>query len=305
MRILVTGGPKGQVLQALSERGLLAGHEIVALGRPEIDLSSDRVSIFTAIAASSPDAVVSAAAYTAVDRAEDEPDLAYAINESGARAVAQSANELGLPLVHLSTDYVFNGSKKSPYTENDPTDPISVYGASKRAGEEAVLSAHSDCAVLRTSWVYSPYGSNFVRAMLHLAESRDEVSVVADQHGNPTSAFDIADAVIEILVQLRANPDARLRGIFHMTGRGEASWSEFAEAIFSVSGSMGGPTASVRSITTSDYPTKARRPANSRLDNSKLMQTFGLHLPDWQRSLERVVALLVSHQNGNNKDSDR
>ena len=292
MRIIVTGR-EGQVLQSLLERGRTAGHEVVALGRPELDLASDSKAIANAIAAARPDAVVSAAAYTAVDKAEDEPELAYAINARGAGAIARAANDLDVPLVHLSTDYVFSGSKASAYTEDDPTDPVSVYGASKLAGEEAVLSAHDGVAVLRTAWVYSPFGANFVRTMLRLAENRDEVSVVADQLGNPTSALDIADAVIEVLARLRASSDPQLRGIFHMSGQGETSWAGLAEAIFTASEALGGATASVRPISTSDYPTKAKRPANSRLDNSKLAKTYGFRLPPWQDSLQQVVARLA------------
>jgi dTDP-4-dehydrorhamnose reductase len=296
MRIVVTGGPEGQVLQSLVEQGQAAGHEIVALGRPELDLASDANVIAAALSATRPDAVVSAAAYTAVDKAEDEPDLAFAINARGAGAIAQAAKELGVPLVHLSTDYVFSGSKTSPYTEQDPTDPVSVYGASKLAGEKAVLSAHRGAAILRTAWVYSPFSANFVKTMLRLAETRDEVSVVADQQGNPTSALDIADAILEILPRLGSSSDLRLSGVFHLTGQGDTNWAGFAEAIFASSKAHGGATAAVRPIGTTEYPTKARRPANSRLDNSKLIETYGLRLPAWQHSLDRVVARLVPAQ---------
>ena len=296
MRIVVTGGPDGQVLHSLIEQGKAAGHEIVPLGRPELDLAADAETIAAALAATRPEMVVSAAAYTAVDKAEDEPDLAFAINARGAGAIAQAASDLGVPLVHLSTDYVFSGSKTSPYTEQDPTDPVSVYGASKLAGEEAVLAAHKTAVILRTAWVYSPFNANFVRTMLRLAEDRDEVSVVADQQGNPTSALDIAGAILEILPKLRSSSEMELSGIFHLTGQGDTSWAEFAETIFSLSDALGGPAASVRPITTSDYPTKAKRPANSRLDNSKLAKTYGLRLPAWQNSLERVIARLVPAQ---------
>jgi dTDP-4-dehydrorhamnose reductase len=296
MRIVVTGGPDGQVLHSLIEQGKAAGHEIVALGRPELDLAGDSQCISAALAATRPEAVVSAAAYTAVDKAEDEPELAFAINASGAGAVAQAASDLGVPLVHLSTDYVFSGSKTSPYTEQDPTDPVSVYGASKLAGEEAVLAAHRGAAILRTAWVYSPFNANFVKTMLRLAEDRDEVSVVADQYGNPTSALDIADAILEILPRLRSSSDPRLSGVFHLTGHGDTSWAGFAGAIFAFSKTHGGAAATVRPIGTLEYPTKAKRPANSRLDNSKLAKTYGLRMPAWQNSLERVIARLVPAQ---------
>lgn len=296
MRIVVTGGPNGQVLQSLVEQGHAAGHEIVALGRPDLDLAAGDDAIAAALAATGPEAVVSAAAYTTVDKAEDEPDLAFTINARGAGAIALAASELGVPLVHLSTDYVFSGSKASPYTELDATGPVSVYGASKLAGEEAVLAAHKDAVILRTAWVYSPFNANFVKTMLRLAEDRDELSVVADQHGNPTSALDIADAILKILPKLQGSVGSELSGIFHLTGQGDTTWAEFAQAIFSASGALGGPTASVRPIGSSDYPTRAKRPANSRLDNSKLAKTFGLRLPAWKHSLERVVTRLVRAQ---------
>ena len=296
MRIVVTGGPEGQVLKSLLEQGRAAGHDIAPLGRPELDLAADASEISAALAAARPEAVVSAAAYTAVDKAEDEPDLAFAINARGAGAIARAASGLGVPLVHLSTDYVFNGSKTAPYTEEDATDPLSVYGASKLAGEEAVLAEHSGAAIIRTAWVYSPFSANFVKTMLHVATGRDEISVVADQHGNPTSAIDIADAILEILPRLRTSSDPQLSGIFHMTGQGETTWAGFAETIFRVSSAHGGATATVRPIRTLDYPTKAIRPANSCLDNSKLADTYGLRLPAWQHSLARVVARLVPAQ---------
>lgn len=304
MRIVVSGGPKGQVLQSLMERGQAAGHEIIGLGRPQLDLAADPEIISAALAAAEPEAVVSAAAYTAVDKAESEADLAFAINARGAGAIARAASVLGVPLVHLSTDYVFSGSKTSPYNEEDPTDPVSVYGASKLAGEEAVLAEHSHAAVLRTAWVYGPFGANFVKTMLRLAADRDEVSVVADQRGNPTSALDIADTILEVLRKLASSSDQRFSGVFHMTGQGEATWAGFAEAIFAASKARGGPSASVRPISTADYPTPAKRPANSRLDNSKLAETYGLRLPQWQNSLERVIARLVPAR-ASSKETDR
>lgn len=293
MRIVVTGGPFGQVLESLLEAGPASGHEIIPLGPPQLDLAGDGESIAQAIKAARPAAVVSAAAYTAVDKAESEPDLAFAVNAKGAGAVAEAARDLGVPLVHISTDYVFDGSKESPYIEGDATGPTSVYGASKLAGEEAVLGAHGDAAILRTAWVYSPFSANFVKTMLRLASDRDEIRVVADQRGNPTSALDIASSVIRVLENLTESNDVALRGVFHMTGSGEASWAEFAEAIFAASAAVGGPSARVRPIPTSDYPTPAKRPANSRLDSSKLARVHGARLPDWRKSTETVVSRLV------------
>ena len=293
MRIVVTGGPYGQVLESLLEVGPTRGHEVIPVGPPELDLAGDARAIFEALRAARPEAIVSAAAYTAVDKAEGEPDLAFAINARGAAAVAAAARELGVAIVHISTDYVFDGSKESPYVEDDPTGPASVYGASKLAGEDAVLAEHGNSAILRTAWVYSPFSANFVKTMLRLASDRDEVGVVEDQRGNPTSALDIASAVITVLENLAKSEDRELRGLFHMTGTGEASWAEFAEAIFAASAALNGPAARVRRISTSDYPTPAKRPANSRLDSSRLGRIHGVQLPDWRTSTEEVVTRLV------------
>lgn len=295
MRIVVTGRD-GQVARSIVERGALAGHDIVALGRPELDLSDDPDVIVAAITGAQPDVVVSAAAYTMVDKAESEPEVAFAVNERGAGAVAKAACELGVPLIHLSTDYVFDGSKNSPYLEEDETRPVGAYGASKLAGEQAVLSKYSDAAILRTAWVYSPFGSNFVKTMLRLGRDHDEVGVVGDQRGNPTNALDIADGVLAVAANLAAGTDAEQRGVFHMTARGEASWAEFAEAVFSVSASAGGPVATVKHLTTDDYPTPARRPANSRLDSSEIERIHGVRLPQWQASLPHVVTRLLAVQ---------
>lgn len=288
MRIAVTG-QAGQVVSSLVERGAAAGHTVIAIGRPRLDLA-DPSSIRPALEAAAPDVIVSAAAYTAVDKAESERDLAQAINGRGAGLVADAARALGVPLVHISTDYVFDGTSDRPYTESDPTGPTGVYGASKLAGEQAVQAAHGDhSAILRVAWVYSPFGGNFVKTMLRLAGDRDEVSVVADQLGNPTSALDIADGILKVAMNLVANPDPALRGIFHMTASGEASWADFAEAIFASAAMRGGPTARVKRITTADYPTPATRPANSRLDCRRIAETHGIVLPHWRSSLETVV----------------
>ena len=292
MRIAVTG-KDGQVVRSLIERGALAGHDIGPLGRPELDLADGADAIIAAIEAAQPEVIVSAAAYTAVDKAEAEHDLAFAINETGAAAVAAGAHRLGVPLIHLSTDYVFDGVKRDPYAETDQTGPTGVYGASKLAGEHAVLAAHDNVAILRTAWVFSPFGANFVKTMLRLARERDEVAVVADQRGNPTSALDIADGIIAVAANLAAGDDPGQRGIFHMAGSGEASWAEFAEAIFEASAAAGGPSARVKPIGTADYPTPAKRPANSRLAGGKLALEHGVRLPDWRQSTANIVARLI------------
>lgn len=291
MRIAVTG-KTGQLVTSLLERGAAAGHEMIALGRPELDLA-DPGSVARILDAVAPEAIVSAAAYTAVDRAENESDLAHAVNAAGAGAVALAARRLGVPLVHVSTDYVFDGTLDRPYLESDPTGPTGVYGASKLAGERAVLAAHGDdSAILRVAWVYSPFGGNFVKTMLRLAGERDEIGVVADQIGNPTSALDIADGILSVAANLVASPDPALRGVFHMTASGEASWADFAEAIFAASAAQGGPSAQVKRISTVDYPTPATRPANSRLDCGLIARVHGVTRPDWRASLETVIARL-------------
>lgn len=294
LRIAVTGR-QGQVVQSLVERGAALGHTIVPVGRPELDLATgDAAAVLDALRQARPDAIVSAAAHTAVDKAESEPDLAFAINATAAGHVAAAAAALDVPLVHLSTDYVFPGDSPRPYREDDATGPTGVYGRSKLAGEAAVLAAWPNSAILRTAWVYSPFGANFVKTMLRLAESRERLGVVADQHGNPTSALDIADGVLAVLGNLRASSDPALRGLFHMTGSGETSWAGFAEAIFAESASRGGPSAEVDPIPSRDYPTPARRPANSRLDCGKLAAAHGLRLPEWQHSTAAVIARLLA-----------
>jgi len=297
MRIAVSGRT-GQVVTSLIERGALRGHEIVALGRPELDLAETSGSAMRALLASAaPDAVVSAAAFTAVDRAESEPDAAFAVNAEGPGRLAEAAAALNLPVVHLSTDYVFSGEGAQAWREDDPTGPQGVYGASKLAGEQAVLAAHPHAAILRTAWVYSPFGANFVRTMLRLAEAREEVAVVADQRGNPTSALDIADGTLAVAANLAHGHDPALAGVFHMAGAGDVSWAGFAEAIFAESARRGGPTARVRPIATAEYPTPARRPGNSRLDCAKIARIHGVRLPDWRSSLPVVIErLLEGHE---------
>ena len=297
MRLAVTGR-EGQVVRSLIERAAGSEIEIVTLGRPAFDLADRAEDIMAAIEAARPDAIVSAAAYTQVDRAESEPDVAFAVNCEGPRAVAGAAAKLAVPLIHLSTDYVFDGASAEPYTEDDPTNPTGVYGASKLAGEQAVLGAHDNCAVLRTAWVYSPFGSNFLKTMLRLAGERGEVSVVADQHGNPSSALDIADGILRVAANLRADAGRALRGTFHMTGRGSATWADLAEAAFAFSAEAGGPSARVRRIGTADYPTPARRPLNSRLDSNKLARVHGVTLPQWPTSSKEVVRRLVQMRQG-------
>lgn len=292
MKILVTGR-EGQVVQSLLEKAAQRPDlEVIALGRPELDLAK-RGTVHSAIAAIKPDLVVSAAAYTAVDLAEDEKELAYAANATGAEAVAEAAKACDAPVIHLSTDYVFAGDADEPYAETDVTGPRSVYGSSKLEGERLVTQANPKHIILRTAWVYSPFGKNFVKTMLKLAETRDALSVVSDQWGNPTSALDIADAIIQVADHLAVTPDFSAYGVYHLVGTGDTNWSGFARAIFSESAELGGPTATVTDIATADYPTKAARPGNSRLSTAKFQRVFNWSALHWQSSLRDVVARLI------------
>jgi len=288
--ILVTGG-SGQLASALSAAA--GARPILRVGRPEFDFDRP-ATLADLLRDTAPSLIVNAAAYTAVDKAEAEADLAQAINGVGAGAVAAAAARLGVPVIQISTDYVFDGAGSRAYVETDAVNPLSVYGASKLAGERAVAAANVDSAILRTSWVYSPFGANFARTMLRLAADREELGIVADQVGAPTSALDIADGVLAVARNLLARPsDAGLRGVFHMSAGEDVSWAGFAAEIFQVSRAIGGPSASVRPITTADYPTPARRPANSRLNSARLAERHGVVLPPWRRSVAPVVERLV------------
>lgn len=290
MRILVTGR-EGQVARALTAR---SGGDLVveAIGRPDLDIT-DPQSVRRVVEGFRPAVVVNAAAYTAVDRAETDEDSAFAVNRDGAGHVAQAAAQAGLPVIHISTDYVFSGDKTGAYRESDETGPQSVYGRSKLAGEETVAAANPAHAILRTAWVYAPYGANFLKTMLRLAADRDAVRVVADQHGSPTYAPDIADAILAVARRMIADPDgADWRGVFHMSAGGETSWAGFAEEIFARSAEAGGPAARVEPITTADYPTPARRPANSVLDNARFAAVFAHRIPEWRSAVPRCLAAL-------------
>jgi dTDP-4-dehydrorhamnose reductase len=287
MRILVTGR-NGQVATALLERGAdRPDVQIVAMGRPELDLE-DAASVGRAITAARADAVVNAAAYTAVDKAEQEAEKAFAVNRDGAAAAAAAAAKLGIPFVHLSTDYVYPGDKASPYVESDATGPLGVYGQSKLAGEMAVGQAHPSPLILRTSWVYSPFGANFVKTMLRLAKDRPVLSVVDDQWGNPSSALDIADAILRILPALGQG------GTYHLCGSGDVTWCGFARGIFEASRALGGPCPEVKAITTADYPTAARRPANSRMSTAAFKARFGFAPRDWREATAETVARVLA-----------
>jgi dTDP-4-dehydrorhamnose reductase len=290
MKLLVTGGA-GQLASALAAIALPAGVELVRVGRPQFDFDSFP-TIENVLSEVRPTLVVNAAAYTAVDAAETDEAAALRANRDGPARLAELCADHAVKLIHVSTDYVFDGNKGAPYVETDPTSPTGVYGVSKLAGEALVLAALPQAVVLRTAWVYSHTGKNFVKTMLNLARKTDRLRVVADQIGCPTNAADLAAAVLAIAGQMAAGMPAG--GIYHAAGTGWTSWHGLACAAFAAAAPHGLEIPAVAAITTADYPTPARRPADSRLDCSKLAQTFGVRLPPWQESLGPTVAALCA-----------
>ncbi|CAA9483721.1 MAG: dTDP-4-dehydrorhamnose reductase [uncultured Sphingomonadaceae bacterium] len=289
MRLMITGRD-GQLVRSLIRRGAnIPGLELVALGRPELDLEQPG-SAARAITAHRPDAIVNAAAYTAVDQAEDEPDRAVRINGEAAGEIAAAAAALGAPLIQLSTDYVFDGRAGGPRTEDAPVSPLGSYGRSKLLGEQLALAANSRTLVLRTAWVYSPFGRNFLKTMLTLARDRDALTVVADQRGNPSSALDLADGILAVLRTWEGGARVGQGGTYHLAGTGDATWCEFAAAIMVEAAAAGLPAARVSPIATAHFPTKAPRPADSTLDSSKFARDFAFRMPDWRRSTAEVIA---------------
>ena len=276
---LLVFGRTGQVATELARRA----PEARFLGRDAADLS-DAEACAQAIRASGATAVINAAAWTAVDAAEEHRDEALAINGTAPGAMARASAEAGIPFVHISTDYVYDGSGTDPRTPDAPTAPLGAYGASKLAGDEAVVATGGAYAVLRTSWVFSAHGNNFVKTMLRLAETRDRLTIVADQIGGPTWAGSIAAACLAVAGRLREDPS--LAGIYHFAGAPDASWADFARAIFARSGQ----SVTVEDIPTTAYPTPAARPLNSRLACSSFETTFGVPRPDWGRDLDEVLA---------------
>lgn len=281
MRMLVFG-KNGQVARALKDA---AGVSVIALGRSEADLMRPGAAR-AAIAAHAPEIIINAAAYTAVDKAEDDEAAARRLNAEAPAEMAEAAVEADIPFLHLSTDYVFDGKAQTRLAEDAPTSPLNIYGATKREGEQAVAAAHPGAVIIRTSWVFSEFGGNFVKTMLRLAETRDALSIVADQTGGPTEAGDIAHALIAIAGKKhRGAPGA---GLYHFQGAPAVSWAEFAEKIFEIAARP----VKVSHIKTEDYPTPARRPLNTVLDCAKIERDFGIGQPDWRKSLRRVIAAL-------------
>jgi dTDP-4-dehydrorhamnose reductase len=292
MKVLVTGS-SGQLARSMVERAAAQGGvEIVALGRPVLDLETPG-SATRAIADIGPDIVINAAAFTAVDHAEDEAERAFRVNAAGAGEVAAAAREAGARIIQISTDYVFDGSGTGAYREDAPPRPLGVYGRSKLEGEEQVRAANPDHLILRTAWVYSPFGRNFVKTMLSLAAGPGPVKVVGDQHGNPSSALDLADGLLAVLERWSADP-VGLGGTYHLAGTGTASWFDFARFIFETRARSGGAVPTLLPIRTRDWPTRALRPAYSVLDSGRFARDFGFVMPHWQPSAALVVQRLAT-----------
>jgi dTDP-4-dehydrorhamnose reductase len=294
MRVLVTGC-RGQVGTEVV-RALEGLAEVTAHDRATLDLA-DAAAIAARVRESQPDVIVNAAAYTAVDQAESDEPRAYAVNAAAPAVLAGEARRLGAVLLHFSTDYVFDGRKPTPYVEHDATVPLGAYGRTKLEGERAITASGCDHAILRTSWVYGPHGKNFMLTMLRLGRERDELRVVDDQHGAPTSSLQLA-ALVRALLAPEGRIDGasleRIRarsGIYHATAAGETTWCGFARAIFEAAPPRT-PAPRVVAIATKDYPTPARRPANSRLSNEKLAQAFGVRIPEWRDGLAEALSRL-------------
>lgn len=291
--ILVTGG-SGQLATALMARA--GSRNLVLAGRPAFDF--DRLDAIPAyLCATRPSVIINAAAYTAVDKAETDAEAAYRANRDGPRLLAEYCVEAGVPLIHVSTDYVFDGNKGAPYVETDATSPSGVYGASKLAGEQAIAGTGARAVILRTSWVYSATGKNFVLTMLNAATKTSHLRVVADQQGCPTAAPDLAAAILRIVNRFVASGwQDYYRGIYHAAGSGATTWHGLATATFAEAAKYGRPLPTVEPIATADWPTPVRRPPDSRLDCTKLGRIFGVALPDWRVSLARTVVEVVKNK---------
>ena len=283
-KILVTGG-NGQLGRELQELASFYGdYEFHFLTREDMPIDQFEL-VRTFFNTLKPAYCINCAAYTAVDKAESEKELAFQINGEAVGVLAAVCRHHNTKFIHISTDYVFNGEGTYPYTENFPTDPINVYGASKLDGEKQAIQLNPDCLIIRTSWVYSSFGKNFVKTMLRLMNEKDEISVVNDQVGSPTYAADIAEAILKIISDLNVKPVEWKPGIYNFSNEGIITWYDFAVAIKEISNCP----CDVKPITTSAYPTPARRPAYSVLDKTKIQETFGIQLKDWEKSLEICI----------------
>lgn len=291
MRDILVFGRTGQLAVALAEAASTASAPLRFVGRNDADLR-DLESVRRAILATAPGIVLNAAAYTDVDRAEAEPSLARRVNAEAPAAMARAAREIGATLVHVSTDYVFGGDSPDPYVETAPTRPLNVYGRTKLEGEDAIRTELDAHVIVRTSWVYSAVGRNFVTAMLDLARRQKRVRVIDDQRGCPTSAYDLAKGLLRV-TELSGEIGGPLAGTFHLAGTGETSWAGLARQIFVISARLGAPHAEVEPIASSDWPTPAARPRNSRLDSGRFAASFGFRCPHWQDSLASVITRII------------
>jgi dTDP-4-dehydrorhamnose reductase len=280
------GGQLGRETLALAQS---RGIDVKGLSHADADIT-DLASLERTLKEYKPGLILNAAAYTAVDKAESEPDAAFKVNVHGAENIARAAASAEIPIVHISTDYVFDGSKPAAYVETDPLNPLGVYGRSKAEGEAAVRNANPRHIILRTSWVFGAYGANFLKTMLRLAKERDELRVVADQHGCPTSTIDIAEVVLAVGATLEQ--DASVSGTFHFTGEGATNWHQFATAIVEAQAAYTGRKPAVTAITTADYPTPAKRPSNSELDSTLFRSRFAYRAADWVTRTRETVAQL-------------
>jgi len=286
---LITGA-NGQLGWELARSAQHAGLSIAAFDRSGLDIT-DQDSVTRCLSDFAPQVVINAAAYTAVDQAESDADTAYAVNRDGPRHLAKSCKDHGIPLIHVSTDYVFDGADERAYLEDDPVAPLGVYGASKLAGEVAIRETHDAHVIVRTAWVYGVHGANFVKTMLRLAETRDTLQVVNDQHGSPTFAGDLADALLTIAQNLRAaDKTDDVYGTFHCTGGGTTTWCDLAQMTFDLAATSGVKVPKVIGIPAADYPTAAERPKNSVLDCSKIDRVYGITLRSWQEALEDMLS---------------
>ncbi len=285
---LLVVGKNGQLARSLQRKTKAAHVPAVFLGRDELDLTTFQ-RLPEAFELFKPTIVINAAAYTAVDKAESDVKAAYALNATGPAKLAALLAERSVPFIHISTDYVFDGTQSRPYTETDQVNPQSVYGKSKLAGENAVLAENPDSVILRTAWIYSLFGNNFVKTILRLAKERDEISVVNDQFGCPTNALDIAEALLTISQSVIEGGAGDRSGIYHLTNSGSTCWMEFASQIIEYSARAGGASCNVNPIPTSEYPTPAPRPLNSRLDNSLAENNFKVSLRNWRVALKDLM----------------
>lgn len=288
MRVLITGS-QGQVGHCLvSLLNARADVELYAYDVEQLDITHQQ-NVLQTVSSLSPAVIINAAAHTAVDKAEQEIELSYAINRDGPAYLAEAAEKVGALLLHISTDYVFNGQNSEPYTELDSVDPQSVYGQSKLAGEQAVASLCSKYAILRTAWVFGECGNNFVKTMLKLARQRNELGIIGDQYGGPTYAGDIANVLVTMMEHFTLS-ESQLSGIYHFSGTPHVSWYQFASAIFTEAEKQHvlDKLPMVNEITTEQYPTPAPRPANSRLNCQKIKEVFGIELSDWLQALKNI-----------------